>query len=42
MLLNSLKKTEMKKKEKFNLLSKAQNGNELILIAHAIIASQKN
>lgn len=30
----------MKKKEKFNLLNKAENGNELILIAYAIITSQ--
>lgn len=31
----------MKKKEKYNLLSKAQDGNELILIARAILVSQK-
>lgn len=30
----------MKKKEKFKLLSKAQDGNELILIAYAIVVSQ--
>ena len=30
----------MKKKEKYNLLSKAQDGNDLILIAYAIIVSQ--
>ena len=42
MLLNSVNKTKLKKKEKFNLLSKAQNGNDLILIAYAIITSQKN
>ena len=30
----------MKKKEQYNLLSKAQDGNDLILIAYAIIASQ--
>jgi hypothetical protein len=31
----------MKRKEKIELLSKAQNGNDLILIAYAIIQSQK-
>ena len=33
-------KTTMKKKDKYKLLSKAQDGNELILIAYAIIVSQ--
>lgn len=32
----------MKKKEKFTLLSKAQTGNDLILIAQAIIKTQKD
>jgi len=32
----------MKKKEQYNLLSKAQDGNDLILIAYAIIASSPN
>jgi hypothetical protein len=30
----------MKRKEKFKLLNKAQDGNELILIAYAIVVSQ--
>jgi hypothetical protein len=41
MLSNSLNKTKLKKKEQYNLLSKAQDGNDLILIAYAIIASTK-
>ena len=32
----------MKRKEKINLLNKAENGNELILIAYAIITSEGN
>ena len=32
----------MKRKEKLQLLSKAQTGNDLILIAQAIINSQKD
>jgi hypothetical protein len=32
----------MKRKEKFELLNKAQTGNDLILIAQAIINTQKN
>jgi hypothetical protein len=36
----SLIKTKMKRKEKLELLSKAQDGNELLLIAQAIINSQ--
>jgi len=30
----------MKRKEKNNLLNKAKDGNELILIAYAIVVSQ--
>ena len=30
----------MKRKEKINLLNKAKDGNELILIAYAIVVSQ--
>jgi hypothetical protein len=30
----------MKRKDKFKLMNKAQDGNELILIAYAIIISQ--
>jgi hypothetical protein len=31
----------MKRKEQYELLSKAQDGNDLLLIAQAIINSQK-
>ena len=34
------KRLTMKRKEKFNLLTKAKDGNELILIAYAIVVSQ--
>jgi hypothetical protein len=34
------KRLMMKRKEKINLLNKAKDGNELILIAYAIVVSQ--